>query len=299
MSHTQAAAMHSQNTPSEGIDDIKKYPIAVHDMGHLAKAPDSLPKQSGLIVNADDWGRDQSNTDCIYRCVHAESVTAVSAMVFMEDSVRAAGLARQYSLDAGLHLNFTTGFSSPRPNLRLIEQQERLAACLTAHRFSSLVFHPLLQNSFEYLVRAQIDEFTRLYGKPPDRIDGHHHMHLCANLLLSPHLLPRGVIMRRNFTFHKQEKSLANRLYRRLVDTHLAKRFRLADYQLSILPLLPQRIDRIFTIARSSVVELETHPVNIEEYNFLTSKQFAQNTAGVLLRNGFADISTNAAACKV
>ena len=35
----------------------------------------------------------------------------VSAMVFMEDSERAASIARADAIDAGLHLNFTTAFS--------------------------------------------------------------------------------------------------------------------------------------------------------------------------------------------
>src|SRR5204863_4002166 len=63
-----------------------------------------------LIVNADDWGRDTHTTACILDCITRGTVTAVSAMVFMEDSERAAAEARQHSVDAGLHLNFTTPF---------------------------------------------------------------------------------------------------------------------------------------------------------------------------------------------
>ena len=66
-----------------------------------------------LIVNADDWGRDAETTDRIFECVVPGAVSSVSAMVFMQDSERAAGIAREHGIEAGLHLNFTTPFSAP------------------------------------------------------------------------------------------------------------------------------------------------------------------------------------------
>jgi predicted glycoside hydrolase/deacetylase ChbG (UPF0249 family) len=289
MAPIQEASARSRCAASASSDNASG--ISPKKAGLVAAEPGAAPRHFGLIVNADDWGRDQSNTDCIYRCIQAGSVTAVSAMVFMEDSVRAASMAQTCGIDAGLHLNFTTGFSSPAFNPGLLKQQQRLTDGLRSYRFSPLVFHPFLQDSFEYVVRSQVDEFARLYGRPPNRIDGHHHMHLCANLLFSRHLLPRGIAMRRNFTFHKGEKSLVNRLYRRFVDAQLRKRYRLTDHLFSILPMLPQRLDRIFAIACRSFVELETHPVNPEEYRYLSSDQFAEKTDGILLRRGFAEIA--------
>ena len=58
-----------------------------------------------LIINADDWGRAVAETDAALRCYRAGRITSVSAMVFMHDSERAATLAKQEDLDAGLHLN--------------------------------------------------------------------------------------------------------------------------------------------------------------------------------------------------
>src|SRR5208337_4418972 len=60
-----------------------------------------------LIVNADDWGRDRETTERILQCVRCESVSSVSAMVFMEDSERAAVIAQETGIDGGLHLNLT------------------------------------------------------------------------------------------------------------------------------------------------------------------------------------------------
>ena len=56
-----------------------------------------------------------------------------------------------------------------------------------------------LAGTFRDVVAAEIDEYRRLYGTEPQRIDGHHHMHLCANVLQGG-LLPAGTVVRRNFS---------------------------------------------------------------------------------------------------
>ena len=227
------------------------------------------PHAGRLILNADDWGRDPRTTRRILDCALRGAVSSVSAMVFMEDSERAATLARERGIDAGLHLNFTTSFSAEGCPAGLAERQEELRRYLLRHRLAQVVFHPGLIRSFEYVVAAQLDEFRRLYGGDPDRLDGHHHMHLCANVLLGG-LLPPGTLVRRNFSFQPGEKSLWNRLYRKAVDRMLARRHRLLDFFFSLAPLeLPSRLQRIFSLARQFVVEVETHPVNPEEYRFL------------------------------
>jgi hypothetical protein len=241
-----------------------------------------------LIVNADDWGRDLQNTERTLECVARGTVSSVSAMVFMEDSERAATIARDRRIDTGLHLNFTTPFSAPGVPARLREHHSRVARYLRRHRFAQIVFHPGLTNSFKSVVSAQIDEFIRLYGSEPGRIDGHHHMHLCANVLLGK-LLPKGTIVRRNFSFRSGDKSYGNRLYRRIVDSTLAKRHCLADYFFSLPPLEPQeRLDRIVSLSHNSVVEVETHPVNELEYQFLIGDGVTRWTKGSPIASHFA-----------
>jgi len=222
-----------------------------------------------LIVNADDWGRDEETTQKTLECIQHGAVSSVSAMVFMEDSERAAAVAQHFRVDAGLHLNFTTPFSMRGCPSKLIEHQERLAAYLRPKRYAQAVYHPGLANSFQYVVAAQLEQFFQFYGTAPDRIDGHHHMHLCANVLLG-NLLPEGTMVRRNFSFSAGEKSMGNRLYRKVVDGMLARKHRLTDLFFSLLPLEPRtRLERIFTAANEQVVELETHPINALEYQFL------------------------------
>lgn len=228
-----------------------------------------------LIVNADDWGRDCDTTERTVECVRRGSVSSVSAMVFMKDSERASVIAREQGIDAGLHLNFTTPFSAASSAKRLVEHQEQLARYLLRHRFARVFFHPGLTRSFEYVVTTQLEEFRRLYGAEPGRIDGHHHMHLCANVVLG-NLLPLGSLVRRNFSFQAGEKCLGNRLYRRLIDRMLRRRNNLVDFLFALPPLEPpDRLERICSLARRFAVEVETHPVNPEEYRFLMGERFS------------------------
>ncbi len=235
--------------------------------------PDAASDHAGLlIVNADDWGRTPETTDRIAECARRGVVSSVSAMVFMGDSKRASVLARDRAIEAGLHVNFTTPFSGAGCPASLVERQQELARCLRRHRFAPVVFHPSLRRSFAHVMAAQVDEFCRLYGREPDRFDGHHHMHLCTNVLAQG-LLPRGTVVRRSFSFQTGEKNRLNRWYRRLVDGVLARRHRIVDGFFSLAPVAPtDRLERIFSLARRFVVEMEVHPVEGPEYRFLTSE---------------------------
>lgn len=227
------------------------------------------PHAGCLVVNADDWGRDRDTTDRTLDCVVAKAVSSVSAMVFMKDSERGAAIARERAVDAGLHLNFTTPFSGPGVPAPLSQHQNRISRYLLSHRFAPVLFHPGLMSSFEYVVVSQLDEYRRVYGDDPRRIDGHHHMHLCANVLLC-HLMPSDTIVRRNFTFRPGEKGICNRMYRRMVDSRLRRRYQVCDYLFTMVPLQPlDRLRRIFSLAHHFAVEVETHPINPDEYRFL------------------------------
>lgn len=241
----------------------------------------TTPSTGALIINADDWGRDRTTTDRTRDCIRCKAVSSISAMVFMEDSERAAATARERVIDTGLHLNLTAPFSGGNCPSKLKECQEKIGKYLLRHRLSLAMFHPGLTSEFEYVVKSQLDEFSRLYGTAPSRIDGHHHMHLCANVL-SQRLLPHGTVVRRNFSFEAGEKSVWNRLYRRWVDSRLARRHRLTDYFFSLGPIEPvNRLQRIFSLAQEWVVEVEAHPIKPDEYRFLTEDGMACLGKGV------------------
>jgi predicted glycoside hydrolase/deacetylase ChbG (UPF0249 family) len=191
-------------------------------------------------------------------------------MVFMEDSERAADIAREHGIDAGVHLNLTTPFSAANCPARLVEYQNRVARYLLRNPFTRGIFNPLLVRHFDYVVAAQRDEFHRLYGAEPQKYDGHHHMHLSANVLLGG-LLPAGTLVRQHFSYESGEKAVRNRVFRQVTHVVLARRYRTVDFLFSLPPLEPpDRLQRVFSLARQFTVEVETHPVNPKEYLFLT-----------------------------
>lgn len=241
-----------------------------------------------LIVNADDWGRDAETTDRTVECFQKGGLSSASGMVFMQDSARAASIAVEQGLDIGLHLNLTTPLSEHGIPTRLALHHQQVSQYLHSHRFAQLLYNPALNSSFEYVVVQQFDEFCRLYGRAPCRIDGHHHMHLCANVLFLK-LLPAGTIVRRNFSFVPGEKSWFNRTYRKSVDRWLKRRHRLVDFLFSLAPVQAvDRLQRILSLGRHAVVELETHPVKPDEFRFLVSGEIFKQVSDLRIAPHFA-----------
>jgi len=227
-----------------------------------------------MIITADDYGKTRHATDSIFKCFTSKRITSASAMVFMEDSERAASLAFKTSLEVGLHLNFTLPYSAFSIPPKLRKHQNRIISYLTKQKLTQVIYNPFLTDSFKLLFRAQQEEFVRLYGKLPDFINGHHHMHLCINMLVS-NIIPKGTRVRRTFTFDPCEKNFFNLLYRNILDIWISSRFISTDYFFSIVPI--QNIERLQEIINRAVrktVELEVHPENAEEMDFLLSDQY-------------------------
>ena len=236
-----------------------------------------------IIITADDYGKTRHATDSILKCLSSKLITSASSMVFMEDSERAAELALQTNLEVGLHLNFTQDFNSGTVTENLRDKHKILATYLKARKFNQILYNPVLGKAFGYVFQAQWDEFSRFYGEEPKRLDGHHHMHLCMNMIASGRY-PKGIKIRRNFTFGAGEKDPLNRLYRYLVDRWLISRFQCTDYFFSIVPMEEKRLHRIISLSKSTDVELMVHPGVEEEYLYLLSPQWESQTLGIAFR---------------
>jgi predicted glycoside hydrolase/deacetylase ChbG (UPF0249 family) len=238
-----------------------------------------------LIVNGDDFGRSRLATDRILACYEQGTVTSASAMVFMEDSQRAAELTREYGIDVGLHLNFTQELTEKSCNSLLRDYHGRIVGFLRGNKYNFLIYNPALRKQFEYLFRAQLEEFKRLYAKSPSHINGHHHMHLCANMLAG-NIIPVGQRVRRNFSFDRGEKSLQNRIYRAVIDKWLTKRYQTTDYLFSLSERIQKgQLARVFELAKTSRVELETHPELGEEFEWLMGNEFFQAVSNLQTGN--------------
>ena len=216
-----------------------------------------------LVINADDFGRNRFATDRILVCHIEKRITSTSAMVFMEDSERAATLAQASQVDVGLHINFTESFTAPSVPQPLRRDHERIRRFLRLNKYALLMYNPFLRNAFRAVFEAQLEEFARLYGRPASRFDGHQHMHLCSNMILDS-LLPAGA------------KGFLNRFYRAAIDRRLATQHRITDFFFALSQHLPiSRLQRVVELAKTYDVELMTHPEVNVEFEGLLSDEFA------------------------
>jgi chitin disaccharide deacetylase len=234
-----------------------------------------------LIINSDDFGRNRLATDNTLACFNSDRITSASAMMFMADSERAAKLALAAGLDVGLHLNFTLKFDGNVKSIRLHEYHRSIARFLLRNKYCHLLYNPLLRNQVNYVYEAQYEEYMRLYQRIPTHIDGHHHMHLSANILFGK-MIPRGFKVRRSFSFVPGEKGLFNRLYRHILKIWLSRRYICTDLFFCISPIQPDRLRKIIKFAELSDVELMVHPERPEEYVYLMSKEYLEMISGAL-----------------
>jgi len=93
----------------------------------------------------------------------------------------------------------------------------------------------------------------------------------------------------KNFSFASGEKGALNRRYRRWQDSRLAKRHRMTDFFFCTAPDgSAGRLEKIFDLASRCSVEVETHPVDADEYQFLTGGELMRRVGDVKIARGYA-----------
>ena len=116
-----------------------------------------------VIITADDYGKTRHATDSILKCFSSRRITCGSAMVFMEDSERAAELALESGLEVGLHLNFTVAFTGEQLPGKLRESHNRASSYLARSKLSQIIYNPFLSNSFNFLNTRPCKKTERAY----------------------------------------------------------------------------------------------------------------------------------------
>src|SRR5262245_10864004 len=195
-------------------------------------------------------------------------------MMFMSDTERSAELALEFGLDVGLHLNFTEQFSGKNTSTLLNNYHKNISNFLLKSKYSFIIYSFHLRRHFNYIYERQYDEYLRLYKKIPNHIDGHHHMHLCANVIFD-RMIPKGIRVRKNFSFFPREKNLLNMCYRKIIDFWLRRRYICTDYFFSLSPInQPGRLQIIIQYSKKSCVEIMVHPGNTKEFSYLMSEEY-------------------------
>lgn len=118
-----------------------------------------------LIVNADDFGRSKGINKGAIETFREGIVTSATLMVDGKAAVEAVKLAKRYpKLGVGLHFVLVDA-----DDLISLEAQK------------ALTFFQIGRAKKEFF--RQVEKFKKLFGKLPDHIDGHQHIHKLPSFL--------------------------------------------------------------------------------------------------------------------
>jgi predicted glycoside hydrolase/deacetylase ChbG (UPF0249 family) len=127
-----------------------------------------------LVVNADDFGLTAGVSRGILDAHRTGMVSSTTALASLpaepELDAEAAGLP---GLGIGLHVNLTWGtpVSPPETVRSLLGSDGRFP------RDVRLVDSQAVPDEVRREVEAQVEAFTRRFGRPPTHLDSHHHVH--------------------------------------------------------------------------------------------------------------------------
>lgn len=233
-----------------------------------------------LIVNADDWGYDEETNAAIASGHLAGGVTSTTAMAYMRGSADAARRAEELpELGIGLHLNLVEEYSDPATPADVRERQRQLIAHARLLRLRRWVYDPFLKDRINAVIADQFRSFVALYGGMPTHLDGHHHCHLAANVLLSP-AVPAGTKIRNALSDTYLRNPVTDAL-RRIRGAMIKRRgFRTTDHFFSIVTSWPQMSgpppEDQLGLARTETVEVMVHPAFPSEFEPLQSPAWTE-----------------------
>lgn len=225
-----------------------------------------------LIIHADDFGINESVSNCIAECFAKGWVTETSLMVNMPYADEAVELARKsgFADKVALHLNLSQGM----PMTEDIRRFSRL--CNPDGSFNKQFHHKLVSRfilsrsesaAIKKEIVAQIDKFCS-YGGLMMKLDSHHHVHTDWSIyrILEPIAIAKGFkSMRISATLHKV--GLFRELYKRYLNGRIRQRFATTDH----FDGYSEKIKNDLLFGHS--VELMTHPMYSVKGEILDSKR--------------------------
>lgn len=228
-----------------------------------------------LIVNADDFGWNPQATDLTLEAFAAGRITSTTALVYMEDSDRAAPLGREAGLPVGLHVNLTdpyTAASVPEDvRRRQLELCREFAGAKL--RLRSWTYDPRLRSAVATVIGDQLHRFEEIYGSTPTHADGHNHVHSCPDVALSPAL--RGVTKMRDGlrTAPSARTAMAKARAARRTLTYRGKLRTRYFFDIAELfrEMTEEEIAARVGLAGETSVEIMAHPAFAHEWEALTS----------------------------
>lgn len=124
---------------------------------------------AGIVIGicADDYGVDKTVNDAIVDLGYRGRLSATSVLVDGPELTDVGRLLSPISLDVGLHLNFTDAIG----DLSVADVLPLGQLIVRAHA------RLLNQHWVRQGIQRQLDRFEVLFGRAPDYVDGHLHIH--------------------------------------------------------------------------------------------------------------------------
>lgn len=197
------------------------------------QAPATEPTGGKLVVCADDFGLTQSISQSIVTLARRGKLNAISCMSVCPGWERDASLLRDLPahVQIGLHLTLTE--EEPLTAMPVLAWNGVMPGCNELGRRAMLRRLPLGEVRAE--IAAQFDRFVDVFGRAPDFVDGHQHVHVLKGireLILAetarraPGAWVRNCVdkpaamMARSFPFKAMANALQSRGVRRAVANH-------------------------------------------------------------------------------
>jgi predicted glycoside hydrolase/deacetylase ChbG (UPF0249 family) len=237
-----------------------------------------------LIVNADDFGHDESATDLTIECFRQGAITSATAMVHMQDSERAADRAREAGLPTGLHINFTEEFTGAAIPDAVRRRQAEACSTMNSHLgIRRWTYDPRIQGLIGSAIKDQLERYETLFGGPPTHVDGHNHVHVCPNVAVVKDI---ARFKRRNALWswpNVHTLGARARSLRRIATAPHALTTRFF-FDISRLPTEdPGKLAGELSRARTASVEVMAHPAFDHERRALQGTVWAETLAALPL----------------
>ncbi|SDH56544.1 ChbG/HpnK family deacetylase [Propionivibrio dicarboxylicus] len=136
---------------------------------HASPSSSSSDAIKRIAVCADDFGLNADVDAGIIALSEQGRLTATSCLTTGPTWPTSAARLRELPIDAGLHLNFTEAFAGDAPHLPLSLPLPALIRACYLRR--------LPKSRLAEQIERQCDAFERHYGRAPDFVDGHQHVH--------------------------------------------------------------------------------------------------------------------------
>ncbi len=119
-----------------------------------------------IIINADDFAQSAPIDEAIIDLAERKIIQSASALVLSPRWVVSANRLTSLPIQVGLHLDLTSPFTQ---GFDCYHQLPRLIASAYTNRLDS--------KRLENIIELQFERFTDHFGRFPDFIDGHQHVH--------------------------------------------------------------------------------------------------------------------------